>query len=71
MQVPELWSEDEIEVREDGFPWVKDHGKNAEEQPLLLHSTEFFLQELYPSLTTESILKQKGYLDETKGKTQR
>jgi hypothetical protein len=65
MQVPELWSEDKIEVREHGFLWVKEHGKSAEEQPLLLHSTEFFLQELYPSLTKESILKHKGYLVET------
>lgn len=58
---PALWSDDEIEYREDGYLYVKDEEK-SEEQPLLLSSTETLLKALYPSMSRESMLFQgKGH----------
>ena len=53
-----LWLEEEIVVREDGFLWIQDCN---EEQPLLLHSTELLLQELYPSLSRNDIFTTAGH----------
>ncbi len=59
--IPPLWSEEEVKVSEEGFLILK---KNMalltpslqEQQPLLLHSAERFLKELYPSRRISDIL---------------
>jgi hypothetical protein len=62
--LPSLWGGDEVEVREDGFLWLKDE-KNNGEQPLLLHSTEILLHTLYPSLSKDDILKTPPFPEQT------
>lgn len=57
-----IWSEDEVEARSDGFLLLKKFGTTDEQQPLLLHSTELFLECLYPKMDRESIFKQKGHM---------
>ena len=62
-----LWSEDDVEVSEDGFLLIK-HSKEVkleeEDQPLLLHSTDRLLRSLYPSLSMGEIFQHSGYSDE-------
>ena len=62
VSLPSLWEGDEIEAREDGFLWLKDH---ADEQPLLLRSTELLLQTLYPDTPRQSIFSSVGYMEES------
>jgi hypothetical protein len=62
-----LWSEDDVEVSEDGFLLIK-HSKeeklDEEDQPLLLHTTDRLLRALYPSLSMGEIFQHSGYSDE-------
>ena len=52
-----LWSDDDIEIRDDGFLLLKDAMK-YDDQPCLLQSTEYLLTLLYPGMTKETILQQ-------------
>jgi hypothetical protein len=54
--IPHLWSEDQVEEREDGYLILKEDFDPKAEQPLLLHSAEIFLKNLYPGLSREAIL---------------
>ena len=54
--IPPLWSDDQVEEREDGYLILKDGFDPPMEQPLLLHSAEIFLKNLYPDLSREAIL---------------
>jgi hypothetical protein len=62
-----LWSEDDVEVSEDGFLFFK-HSKEEklddEDQPLLLHTTARLLRALYPSLSMGEIVLHSGYSGE-------
>lgn len=56
--VSPLWSDDEVEEREDGYLILKESvdASDLEEQPLLLHSSEVFLKELYPGMSRKDRL---------------
>jgi hypothetical protein len=54
--IPPLWSDDQVEEREDGYLILIDGVDPQVEQPLLLHSAEIFLKNLYPDLSREAIL---------------
>ena len=63
LMIPGLWNEGDVQVREDGYLWVKEQRNSDEEQPLLLRSTSTLLQLLYSDMTTSQILKETGYFE--------
>lgn len=56
-----IWSEEEIDEREDGFLLMR-NGWEEEDQPLLLHSTKVVLETLYPSMDLNSIFNGEGHM---------
>jgi hypothetical protein len=59
-----FWPKDEVESRDDGFLIVK-NGWEKQNQPLLLHSTDVLLGNLYPSIARNARFEQLGRIDET------
>jgi hypothetical protein len=54
--IPPLWSDDEVDERDDGYLILKKGLSPDRVQPLLLHSSEVFLKLLYPKMSTAAIL---------------